>query len=901
MTPWIPLTCLFALQFPFGGAQPVKKPTAPPPPHPKPPTASALMPPRQGDPKVFRQEPGVFPTIFPQPADARLDDVALHLDTVGGCDQQLRALAAAPSGGFAAVWNDSRDGNLGLYLGLLDADGKRIGSDAPINPPLTSRQFEPSLALTGGQRGAVAWFSTSFGYNGVRLRMFDGLNGFSGPDVALGLLQPAAAAPRGGGRSDAAPAAGAAPRGGAAPGGREAPAAGAGAAGAGAAGAGASAAGGAAPAGRDGAAAGPAAGRGAGASGAAPGRAPKASSFGAQALPSDRLPGVVITSRGAGAAVWADGGAVWMQSFRSPTDRDGAPVQLNPNGPPASGAVQIALASTGALLVAWTSAEGIALSARDASGATQSLSGGKGSLVKLSADPLGGYWALVAHADRWFLRHYAESGTADREDLLPVNEPCASADFALLQRGAALAFAVERPNEAQPVEVHLLRPDGQPIRAEPWTFPQAGGDRPVSGVQNPRIAAQGADLLVAWSDRRSGDLDVWSSLIRAGAVGPEQRLNRDGPSSYQLAGGLSSNGRTAIAVWQDERWGGARVLGRVVTADAKLAAEEIAIDGPLGPGHRKQTAPSVAMDASGAFLVAWWEAGERGAQMKARVYGADARPLAAALELDPSAIGESLFTPSVAALPAGRGFAVAWIRKNGSPAVARVTAQGTLEAPALGLGPVRAAQSRNPFVCTLSDGRLVALWDTRDENANITLHGMFLRADCTSEERELSFPASPGGGDQDPCAVAVPGGGFLMAWTGNEGPERDVFARVYDNRGEPAGLPLPVSVRSNEQDFAALCTLADGSYLVAWEDDISGRDHCVARRIGADLKTMGPTITLNQRATGFVEDRTHPFVCALGDGFAGIFDDRRRSLGMDVFLRVVGGGFDALKRADGKR
>ncbi|TAJ16943.1 MAG: hypothetical protein EPO68_10260, partial [Planctomycetota bacterium] len=213
MNSLLSVACVLLVQFPVGGGlgklNPPKAPSLPPSPHPQPPVVTPLVQPRQGDPKTWRQEPGVYPTVFPQPADVRLDDVLLHDDAEGGCEQTLRALAAATeSGGYAAVWNDTRTGNLGLFLGLLDASGKRASDDWPVNPPLTSRQFEPTLALTGALRGAVAWFSTSYGYNGMRLRFFNGAAGFLGLDVPLGLLKTAGAAPRGGGRNDGPGAAG---------------------------------------------------------------------------------------------------------------------------------------------------------------------------------------------------------------------------------------------------------------------------------------------------------------------------------------------------------------------------------------------------------------------------------------------------------------------------------------------------------------------------------------------------------------------------------------------------------------------------------------------------------------------------------------------------------------------
>jgi hypothetical protein len=161
------------------------------------------------------------------------------------------------------------------------------------------------------------------------------------------------------------------------------------------------------------------------------------------------------------------------------------------------------------------------------------------------------------------------------------------------------------------------------------------------------------------------------------------------------------------------------------------------------------------------------------------------------------------------------------------------------------------------------------------------------------EGPELSFQSSPGKGDWDPEPAAGPEGGFLLVWTGNEGVARDVLARRFDARARPLGPMLSVSPKLNEQDYPDVLRLGDGTWVVAWEDDISYRDHTYVRRIDAAGRTMGPERSLNQRVTKFAEHRSAPRIARLGDGFVGVWGDRRRGLGQDVFLRVVGPGFDA--------
>jgi hypothetical protein len=152
-------------------------------------------------------------------------------------------------------------------------------------------------------------------------------------------------------------------------------------------------------------------------------------------------------------------------------------------------------------------------------------------------------------------------------------------------------------------------------------------------------------------------------------------------------------------------------------------------------------------------------------------------------------------------------------------------------------------------------------------------------------------------GDWDPAFAPGADGAFLMAWCSGEDTNlnRDVVARLYDSRGKSAGPLLPLTWRLNEQDYPEVVTLPDGSFAVAFEGDISGYDHTYIRRVLADGETMGPTVTLNERESPRIPTRGRPLIAALGDNVVSLFSDRRRSQGWDVFLRVLGPGFDTVE------
>ena len=103
---------------------------------------------------------------------------------------------------------------------------------------------------------------------------------------------------------------------------------------------------------------------------------------------------------------------------------------------------------------------------------------------------------------------------------------------------------------------------------------------------------------------------------------------------------------------------------------------------------------------------------------------------------------------------------------------------------------------------------------------------------------------------------------------------------------------MQISPKISEQDYPQIARLSDRSLAVAWEDDVSGYDHAYVRRIAKAGQALGPTVRLNELETKAVEDRQAPVIAALGDGLVAVWSERRRSLGWDIYLRIVGPRFD---------
>jgi hypothetical protein len=248
-------------------------------------------------------------------------------------------------------------------------------------------------------------------------------------------------------------------------------------------------------------------------------------------------------------------------------------------------------------------------------------------------------------------------------------------------------------------------------------------------------------------------------------------------------------------------------------------------------------------------------------------------------------------------LPESAGYRIAWERASGGVSSRVLSPAGTELGAVQELSAAGAEGARNASLAVLDDGRVVVAWEHMPRGTRRgVLRGRFLDARGMLQGPELSFPPSPDGGDIDPVVAPGPAGGFLLAWTGNDSPSRDVFARLFDARGQPAGPVLPISARINEQDYPDLVRLADLSWVVAWEDDIIQRDAVHVRRIAPDARSLGPVRLMHALASSYNPARTGPRIAPHGAGFVAVWDDLRRSRGHDVFARVVGPGFD---REDG--
>jgi len=760
----------------------------------------------------------------------------------GGASQRLLGLAAG-AGGFTAAWNDSRDGNLALFLGVLDTNGEHPLDGAPVHLPRSSRQVLPSLAMLDGAdagivAGGMSWTAQEMKGNAAMLRFFEAPQ------------EPAVAGER-------------------------------------------------------------------------------ASAAYLLDLPiplgplENTSPVRLALTADTGLAVWAVGdklgGIPLMRDPETGRFAGRGRVLLASDVKPVGGLFELALDAEGHALLAWSETDPnsgeleMHLTAPDVASKEEApiQSLGPARPLGVVADSTGGFWLLSTREGDVRLRHLETDGTPtqDSEELLVVSSDAKGAQLTTWGNGDGVAVLVEGMRAS--VRLHIFAPGG--VRMTPAEGLNAL-DQGAVNARGPHFAAKGTRFLVAWTDSRSDSADVYYRLIDlANLDRPAQRWNQDVDSADQVHASLASDGQRALVAWEDGRRGTTEIFVRALTQTGdndgalRLGREGSLNSEPLGA----QVFPSLAMGGDGQALVTWKEdLAEGGWILRAHITDAAGRAVGAARDLDTGHTASRKFPAACLALPGNAGYLVAWVRMEPegakgatTPLIQRLGHDGLPVGRAHELAIRGATDAQNLSMAFGDDGRILVVWDQYGltskrmgkKKPKVTearaLAGRFVAPSGSPLGQVLSFPPSPEGGDFDPDIAANLGGGFLLAWTGDEGPTRDVFARFLDARGRPEGPPLAMSVRANEQDYPEVLRLADGRLFVAWEDDISGIDHGFIREVksargkAGRRAELGPRYLIDATTTLFVEDRHAPLLAPLGRGLVAVWDDLGRGKGHDVAAR----------------
>ncbi|MCY1023848.1 cadherin-like domain-containing protein [Pyxidicoccus sp. MSG2] len=369
-----------------------------------------------------------------------------------------------------------------------------------------------------------------------------------------------------------------------------------------------------------------------------------------------------------------------------------------------------------------------------------------------------------------------------------------------------------------------------PATVAPVISPEFGMDQPVPGplstlLDEPAVASNGSNHLVAWKDYRQGTYQLYGTRVTsAGVVQDVWGLRFTNGTVTPDRPKVASNGTDYLVVWSAPMGGGTHQAQatRVSSSDAQPDIAPFVI---LPDENTQQLAASVASNGTD-YLVAW----RNNTASLASLRGT--RLSGTGTILDPA--GLTLATNTKSLIPEsdmasnGTDYLVVWDdeRDNGVGDIygTRVTSTGTVQDPQ-GIAIATGEKShRNPAVASNGTDYLVA-WTDRRSDAEGDVFAARVTSSTGAVEDSSGIAVSATTGQQALPAVASDGTGYLVSWTDTRSVSFD--AELHAARVSPIGTVLdPEGLRlssySSKYDAPAL-TFNGLDYFIAWSGGSSLR------------------------------------------------------------------------------
>ena len=453
--------------------------------------------------------------------------------------------------------------------------------------------------------------------------------------------------------------------------------------------------------------------------------------------------------------------------------------------------------------------------------------------------------------DGWFSIQ-DEAGNRTVVNTVGINTPDTIANFPV-QGGKTYLFTVFGWNET--TGSARLRLDFNPNVSGAGEIPLA--TTTFDTQRNPHVAmAPDGRAVAVWIGYKpngaSGDYEVYGQRFDAQAqpVGPEFLVNVDDTQDQEFATVAVDASGNFVVAWRTNGVVSARVYDAAGT--------------PTGPeflaGVSAQQGLAVAKQPGGSFLLI----GGQSTQLVGRLFDPTGSPAGAAFVID----ANNANNVSVAADGQGR-YVLAWTRTQGASVAvhaARYSAAGTLVTPPFPVAPALATPQFESSVDAAASGAFVVAF--RSFDAGPTGNNVYIQrfAADASPLGVLTRPHEYSTGTQDVPSVAMKDNTEVVVVWQSPNPQggtgTEVYARHYDAAGNPADSEETRinEYTPNDQGRPWIATNGQQRFGLVWQSTMPAGsvDDVVGRFIDYATPTPRPVIRVSESA-GTPDDAALPF------------------------------------------
>jgi hypothetical protein len=317
------------------------------------------------------------------------------------------------------------------------------------------------------------------------------------------------------------------------------------------------------------------------------------------------------------------------------------------------------------------------------------------------------------------------------------------------------------------------------------------------------------------------------------------------------------------------------LAGLAVPVGAQPAGSEFQVNTYTTANQETRTAGGshVIVGADGRFVVVWSSFGQDGSGhgIFGQRFDSAAGKLGSEFRVS-SYTTQTQFGPSVAA-DAGGNFVVAWwsFGQDGDRDgvfAQRYDSEGVARGGEFRVNSYTTSSQFNPSIGSDANGNFVVVWESRGQYAFASVVGQ--RYDSSGAPQGGEFRIDSDGGSI-PAVASDASGNFVVAWDKADGSSSGVFARRFDSGGAPQGVEFRVnSYTTDRQRSASVASDASGNFVIVWESlrQDGDRDGVFAQRYDSDGVPLGGEFrvnsytTLNQYFASVASEASGSFVVA---------------------------------------
>ncbi len=351
------------------------------------------------------------------------------------------------------------------------------------------------------------------------------------------------------------------------------------------------------------------------------------------------------------------------------------------------------------------------------------------------------------------------------------------------------------------------------------------------------------------------------ALMAVTPLGGEFRVNTFTTNSQtNPATAMDADGDT-IVVWHSSGQDGTfpSVYAQRYNATGVPQGTEFRVNTTV-PGS--QAYPTVAMDATGDFVVAWQGISQDGSGhgIYARRFDSVGLPLSTEFRVNTTTANSQQF-PAIA-MDADGDFVVAWdsAGQDGSQYgvyAQRFNSEGVAQGNEFRVNTYTASEQRLPATAMDDNGNFVIAWRSFDQDGS-TIGVYAQRYDANGQTRggEFRVNSTTIGQQASPSVDMDADGDFVITWQSylQDGSHYGVYAQRYAASGTPLGGEFRVNTTTaNSQNSPSIAMDADGDFVVAWNS--GGQDGSsygvYARRYAADGTPTTGELRVNTATANF--------------------------------------------------